>query len=238
MQLNRFLTKVRHLNNILRGKCKYSYSQVGEDIIVDYLFRSINIKHPSYLEIGSNHPFVDNNTYLFYCKGSRGVCVEPDSELYDLIRKYRPHDRILNAGIGVGDDEMEFYMFPHPYTGWNTFSKEEAMIREKETGIKVKEIKKTKLLQINDVIKENFPKSPDFLSIDVEGLDLAILKSLDFEKYRPLVICVETISFSISNTELKMDDLISYVQNKGYFVYADTHVNTIFCRIDIFNREK
>lgn len=238
MQLNRLLTKIRHLNNILSGRCKYSYSQVGEDIIVDYLFRSINIKKPSYLEIGSNHPFVDNNTYLFYCKGSTGVCIEPESELYKLIRKHRQHDVVLNAGIGLGDEEADFYIFPQPYTGWNTFSKEEAMIREKEAGIKVKEIKKTKLLQINEVIKQNFPGSPDFLSIDVEGLDLLILKSLDFEKYRPGVICVETISFSISNTEQKMDELIVYVQSKGYFVYADTHVNTIFCRTDIFNRGK
>ena len=93
-------------------------------------------------------------------------------------------------------------------------------------------------MQINEVIKQNFSGSPDFLSIDVEGLDLLILKSLDFEKYRPGVICVETISFSIANTEQKMDELIRYVQNKGYFVYADTHVNTIFCRTDIFNRGK
>ena len=153
MQLNLFLTKLKHLTNILKGSCKYSYSQVGEDIVVNYLFRSINIHQPTYLEIGSNHPFVDNNTYLFYCKGATGVCIEPDTELYGLIKKIRPHDTVINAGIGLNEDVAEFYSFPHLYTGWNTFSKEEAEARQKETGIKVKEIRKVKLLKINEIIQ-------------------------------------------------------------------------------------
>jgi hypothetical protein len=67
-------------------------------------------------------------------------------------------------------------------------------------------------------------------------MDLEILKSLDFQRFQPDVICVETISFSITNTEEKLNDTIDFMHTKGYFTYADTHVNTIFCKKELFRK--
>ena len=78
----------------------------------------------------------------------------------------------------------------------NTFSKEEAdhVVRKTAGNVKILEVVKMPLVNINEVLDKHFKGgAPDFLSIDVEGLDLSILKTLDYKRHRPKVICVETI---------------------------------------------
>jgi FkbM family methyltransferase len=236
MNLKRFLWKCRAAYKIIRAKGKPSFSQVGEDLVVDYIFNSVGIKKPTYLEIGTNQPVLCNNTYFFYNRGSKGVCIEPDRNMYEMIRRARPRDKVLNIGIGLTDKEAaDFYLFPGLLNGWSTFSQEEAMIRQRESGVSFTKIS-VPLKSINTVIRENFDACPNFISIDVEGLDLDILKTIDFKQYRPDVICVETISFSITNSETKLQDTIDFMHANGYITYADTHVNTIFCRNDLFGQ--
>jgi FkbM family methyltransferase len=235
MNLQRFYRKCKACFHIIRANAQPSFSQAGEDIIIQYLFQLLKITRPTYLDIGANLPVNGSNTYFFYNKGSRGVCIEPDPELYQHLVKSRPGDKILNIGIGIQETAAaDLYIFPHPYRGWNTFSKEEANKREGESGIKVQEIKSLQLLNVNDVIKNNFSSRPNFISLDVEGLDFDILKSLDFEKYGPEVICVETITFSTKLEEEKTQDIISFIVSKGYFIFADTHINTIFCKSEVY----
>ena len=236
MNLKRFIGKLLKFKYVISVKAKLSYSQAGEDMIVNYLFNSLNIQNPTYLEIGTNQPVMCNNTYFFYSKGCKGVCIEPDTEMYHVIKKTRPNDTVLNIGIGLNDSpSATFYHFPGAVNGWSTFSEEEAKIREDESGIKA-EKKTIPLKNINNIIEQHFNGGhPNFISLDVEGLDFEILKSLDFNKYKPEVICVETISFSTLNQEVKLQDTIDFMHTKGYFTYGDTHVNTLFCREDLFN---
>ena len=58
-----------------------SYSQAGEDAVINFLFNDYGKKQIQYLDLGTNIPHRDNNTYLFYKKGSSGVCVEADGSL-------------------------------------------------------------------------------------------------------------------------------------------------------------
>lgn len=234
MNLKRFIGKCRKGLDIITLKAKPSYSQAGEDMIVEYLFQSLDIQKPTYLEIGTNQPVTSNNTYFFYHKGCKGVCIEPDPEMYRVIKKKRPADTVLNIGIGISDSPAAtFYLFPGNLNAWSTFSAEEAKIREAESGLTPKVIS-IPLKTINEIIAEHFDPCPNFISLDVEGLDLAILQSLDFKRFRPEVICVETITFSITNTEEKLQDTIDFMHVNGYMTYADTHINTIFCRKDLF----
>jgi FkbM family methyltransferase len=236
MNLKRFLGKCKKAWHVVTLKAKASYSQAGEDLIIQYLFDSLKIEKPAYLEIGTNQPLLCNNTYNFYVKGCYGVCVEPDKKMIDFIKAKRPDDILLNIGIGVKDNpEAAFYLFPAHVNGWSTFSKEEAITRKRETNIDFDTVY-IPLKSVNNIIKEYFKPHPNFISIDVEGLDLEILQSLDFEKYKPEVICVETITFGyLDNTEEKINEISDFMHSKGYITYADTHINTIYCRIDAFN---
>ena len=180
-----------------------------------------------YLDIGTNSPAHCNNTYLLYKKGNRGVCVEADKTLIPGINHMRPGDKVINGGVAVSDAmEADFYIFN--VKGLNTFDAAEAERRQMRGTFKVTEIVKVPLLHINRIIQENFISYPDFLSIDIEGLDLEVLKSLDFDRYPIPVICVETCVFSENHIRPKDYSIAEFVLSKGYEVYADTYINTIF----------
>ncbi len=236
MNIKRIFNKCKKGLDVIFLNAKATYSQTGEDIIIDYLFSTLKITHPTYLEIGTNQPKLCNNTYNFYLRGCKGVCIEPDITMYQTIKKQRPNDILLNIGIGINnEDDVNFYMFPGEVNGWSTFSKEEADIRKNETGINY-EVKKVPLKNINDIFKKYFAPHPNFISLDVEGLDLDILESIDFDTYQPEVICVETITFGyLNNSEKKIDSISQFMHSKGYFTYADTHINTIFCLKKLFS---
>lgn len=85
---------------------------------------------------------------------------------------------------------------------------------------------------MNALMEQYFPHGVDVLSIDTEGYDLEILQSLDFAKYRPRILCVETLRFNEAGREEKQAAILDYVRAQGYVVYADTFVNTIFVRAE------
>jgi len=203
-----------------------SYSQAGEDIIVDMLFSELGIAHPVYLDLGTNHPKLGNNTYKFYRKGSHGILVEAAPSLIPQIRRTRPKDKVLNIGVGVNSGEsLEFYEFES--SGMSTFNEKEANVRM-ENGLKVKQKTMVSILNVNDILANNFIQAPHFLSIDVEGLDLMVLQSLDWKKYPIPVVCVETCLFSTTHIRGQDKEVPRYMESIGYFAYANTSINTIF----------
>lgn len=214
---------------------KVSYSQCGEDLIVDFLFTWIlGIKNPSYVDIGAHHPYSLSNTYLFYKRGITGVNIEPDPVLFSTLTKKRPKDININKGIGVNakNEIADFYLMSS--RALNTFSREEAERITKKGNIKIEKIQQIELININDVLSKYYAdKELDFLTIDVEGLELEILKSFDFEKCKPKVLCVETLIFSEDGVIKKQQATIDFILTKGYFCYADTCINSIFVRKDL-----
>jgi hypothetical protein len=109
--------------------CKQSYSQQGEDLIVESIFDYLGIEHPSYLDVGAADPVRFNNTYLFHRKGCRGVLVEPNPDYCRRLSAERPKDTVLNIGIGFTDQkESDYYMIGGVANAadLNTFSKEQA----------------------------------------------------------------------------------------------------------------
>lgn len=216
-------------DNLVKNKyIKKSYSQCGEDIVVEFVLHNyFGIDNPSYLDIGAHHPVYLSNTHLFYLKGARGVCIEPDPNLFRQIKKIRKNDLCLNIGVSTRHEtKADFYVMSSKTL--STFVKEEA---ERFLGYgnqKIEKVLSIRLETINDIINNYFDKCPDFVSIDVEGLDFEILQSLDFARYRPKVFCIETITHSTNKTGRKINEIMDFMQDKGYSVYADTNINTIF----------
>lgn len=209
-----------------------SFAQSGEDLIVLFIFQYLKITDVSYLDIGAYDPIRMNNTYLFYQLGSRGVLVEPNVTMCERLRAVRPEDTTLAAGIGVtAVREADYYVMTEP--SWNSFSKEEAEQQTKATGgrISIREVVKMPLLNINDVMNEHFKGPPTFLSVDAEGLHLAILKTVDFKRFRPKIICVETL---VAGTNRTIPEIPAFMETQGYVVRGQTFPNTIFVDSRIF----
>ncbi|OOG71463.1 hypothetical protein B0E43_17340 [Algoriphagus sp. A40] len=209
-----------------------SYSQCAEDLLVQYVFRLRKITNPTYLDIGAHHPYQLSNTALFYQKGCKGINIEANPSLHNAFEIYRPNDINLNIGISDKEEELDFYIMTD--NTLSTFSKEECdqLIAY---GKKLDKIEKIKLTTINFVI-DNYCDGifPDFLSIDVEGLDFQILKSIDFEKSSPKVICVEASEYSPVGSGARRNELIHLLVDKGYYEYANTNLNAIMVKNDFW----
>jgi FkbM family methyltransferase len=193
----------------------------------------MGIKKPSYIDIGANHPFSLNNTILFYLNGSRGINIEPNFELHKLLKKHRKEDVNINVGIAQEQGFLDFYLMSSPTM--STFSREESEMLQKETAIKLKKVIKTETDSLPNIIsKYAHGVFPDFLSLDVEGLEEIILQSIDYTYNFPKVICIETLTYTENNSEAKETHLIDYLLEKEYFLFADTYINSIFVKKDLW----
>lgn len=240
--------KIKRLFKKYTGKlflpdAQLSYAQFGEDLIMAHFFAQAGIAQPSYLDIGANEPRYISNTYFFYEKGASGVLIEPNPYLAKKLSKFRKNDTVVNAGIGLTDQAAaDFYLFPNQYNGLSTFSKEEAE-HWAHTGMKglgkvsYEKVIQMPLLAVNDILQKYFTdRAPHILSLDVEGLDLQILQSLDFNRWQPAMICVETLQYDSQQNGFKNNSIISFMQEKNYAVYADTWVNTLFCKKELITK--
>jgi FkbM family methyltransferase len=209
------------------GWPRISYAQQGEDLIVRNVFDALQVTSPSYIDIGAYHPFINNNTYLFYRAGSRGVLVEPNPAFTEMLRVGRPGDTVLPIGIGINDEAEADYYVIHGSGQDNTFSKEQADALVKLHGPQALErVIKIPLRGINSVLDETFPSGgPDFFSIDIEGMDLAVLQTLNFERHRPKVFCIEMHAVGVDKEDV---GIAALMKAKGYAPGGGNFVNTIF----------
>lgn len=228
MFLDRLLCRL-----VFRRAGRISYSQSGEDLLVRFLFESLGIGKPSYIDVGAHDPCYINNTAIFYAGGSRGINIEPNKVLLDSFKKHRPHDVNLCMCVGKYEGVIDYYIMDIPTL--NTVSKEEAMRLEASTDRRVVDVVQVPVKTIASVIDEYCGGVfPDFLTLDVEGLDQEILECIEFGAKSPKVICVETAEYCEQGVPRKKIKTIEYLLGEGYSVYADTFINTIFVRNDIW----
>lgn len=229
---------VTSIRRIINARGRRSYSQSGEDLILEFLLsEQLEIRHPTYLDLGANHPVRLNNTYLFYQSGSTGVCVEADPRLCSLLRRQRKRDKCISGGVtpgGTGDAEF----FVMSVNQLSTFSAEHAYRLSNSGTCQIQEVLSIPLLSVNEIIRDHCGVCPNLLCIDIEGLDEVVLADLDFGKYRPEVVCVETVLHAGDGSELKNSRILQMMTRSGYRVYADTYVNTIFVDEHVWNRRR
>lgn len=211
---------------------KQSYSQSGEDTIVAYIFYVLGIKNEEvmYLDLGANHAKELSNTYYFYEKGAKGVLIEANPKLVQELSFYRHNDVILNCIVSEkSDEELDFYVLSGD--GLSTPDKSQALeICKINPNIAIDKVIKVKSVTVNQIIEKYFGGiSPNFISIDIEGKDLEVIKSIDLDKYRPLVIIVETIEYRPHlSINIKKREVLEYLITKDYVEYAFTGINSIF----------
>lgn len=117
---------------VSRDKGRLSFSQCGEDMIVDFIFRALGVTSITYLDVGAYRPIEFNNTYYFYLQGCRGANVEPNPALHEELVRGRPRDINLRLGVaGKEEKGRPFFVMSTPTL--STFSESEAK-RYESTG--------------------------------------------------------------------------------------------------------
>ena len=205
----------------------YCWGQSFEDIIAERLLGS-GTKNGVYVDIGAHHPVRYSNTYRFFLKGWSGINIDPLPESKAMFDDFRPKDINLNIGISEQDGNVKYYCFEDPL--YNTISSERAQYVASKKLSKIINTKNVRIRTLKSVFEEyldRYDNRIDFLNIDVETLEYSVVKSNDWEKYRPLVIAMESLS-STEDLLLSYDDpAVKYLIDNDYKVVQKVN-NTIF----------
>ena len=213
-----FFLLAKNLNDF--AYCYNSYAQEGEDMLLRTILGN---KKGFYVDIGAHHPKRFSNTYYFYKNGWDGVNIDAMPGSMDIFNKIRPRDVNLELAISKRIEELDYYAFDEP--ALNGFLKKESVEKIKKEGFNLlfsKKIKTSTLAEVLDLYLKKESKI-DFMSIDVEGLDLEVLQSNDWNKYKPNVLLIEIHKYGLEN--LKDHKIYEFISNKGYELICST-VNT------------
>jgi len=200
-----------------------SYAQHGDDFMIMSIFEELGIDKPSYLDVGAHHPINISNTYALYLRGSIGVSIDANPNVTHLFAKHRPRDMFLNVGVSPVAGRATFYMLDS-LSGLNTFSHDSAQTNwPGGRGLRIcTEEKQIDCITLNQVVDTYCGGAfPDFLNIDIEGLDLDVLAQADFSKSRPKLIVVEVRK---PDRTLATETL----SKQGYFFYCRMGENCFF----------
>lgn len=163
-----------------------SYSQYGEDLILDKLLNFQ--KFGFFVDVGTNDPVKFSNTYRFYKKGWSGINIEPNFSLFKKIENKRKLDINLNLGVANKKGQLKFYLInPHTLSTFNKDLANQAVF----DGYQIEKEIMVNVLPLREIFNNHLLKKIDFLSIDTEGFELSVLRSNDWKKYRPRYILIE-----------------------------------------------
>jgi FkbM family methyltransferase len=202
-----------------------SYSQEGEDMVLRSFYEGQKKYKGFFVDVGAHHPYRFSNTLYFYKKGWRGINIEPTPGAIKAFSIFRKRDINLNIGISPVKDFLTFYCFNEP--ALNGFSKEISEERNNAaTNYKIIKEVAIQTLPLAEVFDNHLPMGQkiDFLTIDVEGLDLAVLQSNNWQRYKPSYIAVED---RIDFEDLSKSEVYSYLKKQGYHLVAKT-LRTLF----------
>ena len=206
------------IREFIYNRYNISFSKSGDDV---QLMKLINNRTPgTYVDVGCWHPVKASNSYYFYVRGWKGICIDPNPELKILYDKFRPKDNFINAGIGVSGTSLEYFMLEE--SSANTFSKD--FLKKHQLESKVIKKLDIPLYSLKEILDVNLDKNDrlDFFDIDVEGFDLEVLKTNDWNVYRPKVIVVES-DISIQNDICS--DIVKYLELQNYRLIGKSIIN-------------
>jgi hypothetical protein len=188
----------RFLQSLFSGKLKIHFGQYGEDILIHKIF-SKRIRYGFYLDVGAFHPFQYSNTAYLWVKGWRGMNVDANPNSIRIFKKARSQDTNLLAAIVPAETAKNNASVPIYSSGSNIDPM--GTCDQKTAGDRgYAEMHNIPAYDISAILEMAAKISGgviDFLNIDIEGLDEIIVNEIDFNKYKPSVVCIEDYSSDI-----------------------------------------
>jgi hypothetical protein len=203
--------------SFLISKFRKFFSQTGEDKLISKYLPEMKGK---YIDIGSGQPVRGSNTYFLYKKGWSGHLIDPLRFNLRLSKIFRKRDIKMEGLVSSQTEVLKFYEF---YPGEYSTTVSEVADNLIKRNIKLKNVYELKGFPLSSLQISMTPFEPTLISIDVEGLDFDVLKSNDWEKITPRVICVEDTSPVSSESDISI-----YLNSKGYIFTDSTGISSIY----------
>jgi FkbM family methyltransferase len=219
MVLERWLAALRDVKNeLLDVHAQRSYAQEGEDRILERLFE--RRREGFYVDVGAHHPRRFSNTQLFYRRGWRGINIEPNPQAAALFRRARPRDVNLTLAISEREGTATYHMFDE--SALNTLDAAVAEDRHRTTGYRLIGRREIAVAPLRAVIERWLPPGGqiDFLSIDVEGHEMSVLRSANWQRHRPKVVVIEVLA--ARDCSLFESEVHRFLESVGYAWFAKT----------------
>ena len=211
---------IRHKSYLKRKQ----YSQWGEDKYITNFFKDKS--NGIYLDIGCFHPLMYSNTCLLHRKGWRGINIDINPTSIDLFNIARPKDINLCTTINQTKEVFEIY-YDDPFSPVNTLDKQfyENLKNKSEKERKKLTVESKSIKEILDIskIKQNI----DFINLDVEGMDLKILKNIDFNQLKPKLIAVETNNVDGSKSK-DFESIVEFMRINRFSIHKRVGPTTLF----------
>ena len=205
---------------IVRCFCKIEYfsnSQFGQDDwVLDYFN---NKRNGTYLEIGVHDGIKNSNTVkLDRDFGWTGICVDPFMKNMEKRTCKQFH-----VALGSEDKEVNFVM-ADGLSGAEEYSLSAEHNGLYADSLKDKSQKKVQMLRVDDILSHSgLPSIIDYMSLDVEGSEMDILKSFPFDKY-----CVRYSTIETNNDKAKEKEMTEFMKGKGYTFLKHEEVDHVF----------
>lgn len=201
----------------------FSFSQYGEDLLVWELLRREGRTHAGfYVDVGAFDPILYSNTNLLYQRGWQGLNLDLSDEAILRFNQVRARD--INVQCAVSDAEREMILCKYPIAATNRLLPVEVIDRKSILGEEPVATTTIKALPLAKVLDTYLPSEArlDFMDVDCEGHDLAVLKSNNWSKYRPFILAVEDV------TNDPESEAVRYCTAQGYDLAATLFITRIF----------
>ena len=194
------------------------YSQYNQD---EYLETNVfkGYKNGFYLDVGAHDGVSINNT-LYFEKNNNwsGINIEPIKKVFDNLIINRPNDINLNCAVCNNDGETDF-LFNTGYTEMISGIKDnfdtrhlQRLQRENIQHGSITEVIKVETKKLETILHENHISHINYLSIDVEGAEFEVIKSINFDK-----VFIDVIGFENNYNDVSIP-IVEYLNNKGFII--------------------
>jgi FkbM family methyltransferase len=201
-----------------------SFAQEGEDLILFDLLQ--DVPDGFYVDVGAFHPEHYSNTCLFYRRGWRGINIEPSPDAAGLFRRKRPRDITVQAAVTLRPAPVTLHVCEREPT-LNTCDAAVAERRRRENGRVYAEVQ-VEGLPLAMILERHLPagQAIHFLSVDVEGLELDVLRSNDWARFRPRYVLTESLDADLP--EVLDDEAARFLREHDYVPFARTQRTSFF----------
>ena len=176
--------------------------------------------------MGAYDPVRFSNTAFFYNKGWRGINIEPNLKAHKKFKTQRPRDINVCALVSNQKKPLNLYEFNEP--ALNTTDNKRASRLDRSTMFKVSGCKTYIPIPLRQILERHLPagRKIDFLNVDVEGRELDVLKSNNWEKYRPKYLLVEILDSSYY--KMQIHPVTLFLAEKGYLIIEKLGRTAVF----------